>query len=928
MSDVFISYSRKDKDFVEALHSALKNCDRTTWVDWSNIPLTADWWQEIQSGIEAADTFLFVISPDSVVSTVCNQEIEHAVLHHKRLFPIVRRDGFDLNDVHAALQKHNWLFFRETDDFNQAFHQLLEAIDTDLEHVRRHTRLLIRAIEWEKSGRDESFLLRGNGLADVEQWIAQSRDKEPRSTPLQTEFIIASEEWQRQEIERLQTLYEQAEQRQIQAEKNEVKALCKSSEALFISNQEFEALLEALRAVRRLKTATWQEDDLQEQIRVALQQAVYGVTERNRLEMLHPAHVRRVCFSPDGNSIASAIDERVDQEWQGHIVLWSLKGQRLKTFKGHQNTVLSVCFSPDGTLIASASWDKTIKLWNLDGQELETFEGHTAGVYDVTFSPDGLMLASASHDGTVKLWNLNGQELKTLPVGEYVHSVKISPDGKLIAAGGRDKPSDDGGGSIIKLWSIDGQELQTLIKHIAPVTAVCFTPNSQYFASSGWDRKIKIWSLAGEELLSLDADHMGNQGNCESVADLSFSPDGTVIAAATNDGFVKLWGIDGQEIMALRGHTSSIRSISFNSARDGLPLKLHKTLIASGSNDGSIRIWSLQNRERQSLLSDEGDGFLGVAVSPDGQRIVGTSHEGIIRIWNHQGEKLARFRGHNNCINAISFSPDGQTFATCSNRSEITIKLWNLEGQELQGFVGHEGGVYGVSFSPDGEQLISAGWEDCTMKVWNLNGTLLQSILGPSHAAKFSPDGTIIASDIPGGEIKLWNRDGQELRTLNGHSESVYRLCFSPDGQILASASYDKTVKLWSLEGQEILTLRGHRSAVNTVCFSPDGSTIATASYDKTVKLWNLQGQELKTLRGHSNSVTDVCFNSSKRKVSSELSEALIASASMDGTIKLWNAEILNFDQLIERGCNWVNDYLQTNPNVEESDRQLCNDLL
>ena len=78
MTDLFISYSRKDREFVRALHDALRNAGREAWVDWEDIPLTADWMQEIHGAIEAADSFLFVISPDSVVSEVCAREIEHA----------------------------------------------------------------------------------------------------------------------------------------------------------------------------------------------------------------------------------------------------------------------------------------------------------------------------------------------------------------------------------------------------------------------------------------------------------------------------------------------------------------------------------------------------------------------------------------------------------------------------------------------------------------------------------------------------------------------------------------------------------------------------------------------------------------------------------------------------------------------------------
>ena len=75
MTDVFISYSRKDKAFVQVLNQALEESQYDTWVDWEDIPLTADWWEEIKSGIEAADTFLFVISPGSITSKVCGQEI-------------------------------------------------------------------------------------------------------------------------------------------------------------------------------------------------------------------------------------------------------------------------------------------------------------------------------------------------------------------------------------------------------------------------------------------------------------------------------------------------------------------------------------------------------------------------------------------------------------------------------------------------------------------------------------------------------------------------------------------------------------------------------------------------------------------------------------------------------------------------------------
>jgi CHASE2 domain-containing sensor protein len=200
VTDVFISYSRRDKEFVQRLHAALLTHGREAWVDWQDILPTEKWWKAIEAGIEGAEAFVFVISPDSAASKVCAREIEHAIKHHKRLVPIVCCDT-EQEKVHPALSAHNWLFMRESDSFDGAIARLIEAIDTDLHYVRAHTRLLVRAIEWEEQKRDNSFLLRGKDLADSERWLRQGRLKRPAPTPLQIEYITASRTIQYRKLE-------------------------------------------------------------------------------------------------------------------------------------------------------------------------------------------------------------------------------------------------------------------------------------------------------------------------------------------------------------------------------------------------------------------------------------------------------------------------------------------------------------------------------------------------------------------------------------------------------------------------------------------------------------------------------------------------------------------------------------------------------
>ncbi|MEL6408697.1 MAG: hypothetical protein AAFR81_30300, partial [Chloroflexota bacterium] len=168
---------------------------------------------------------------------------------------------------------------------------------------------------------------------------------------------------------------------------------------------------------------------------------------------------------------------------------------------------------------------------------------------------------------------------------------------------------------------------------------------------------------------------------------------------------------------------------------------------------------------------------------------------------------------------------------------------------------------------------------------------------------------------------------GEELKTLYGHSLAVTGVSFSPVrlatpqglDYILASASADGTVKLWSVSGEELQTLpsernanEGHSDSVNGVSFSPDGQTLASASWDGTVKLWSVSGEELTTLDGHSREVYGVSFSPDGQT---------LASASWDGTVKLWNFDL---DDLMERGCNWLHDYLVNNPTVNDGERGLC----
>ena len=194
MTDVFISYSRVDKPFVQKLYEALTRQKKEIWVDWEDIPEAADWRAEIQEGIEKSDAIIFVLSPDFLTSMECMMELEISEEFNKRLIPVVYRDP-DTDQVPPSLASINWIFLREEDDFDQAVKQLLVAMDTDLDWVKTHTRLTSRALEWETSDHNESYLLRGDNLAEAIQYLSQP-GREPALTHVQQEYIVASQQKQ------------------------------------------------------------------------------------------------------------------------------------------------------------------------------------------------------------------------------------------------------------------------------------------------------------------------------------------------------------------------------------------------------------------------------------------------------------------------------------------------------------------------------------------------------------------------------------------------------------------------------------------------------------------------------------------------------------------------------------------------------------
>ncbi|KAH8800337.1 hypothetical protein F5884DRAFT_891236 [Xylogone sp. PMI_703] len=294
------------------------------------------------------------------------------------------------------------------------------------------------------------------------------------------------------------------------------------------------------------------------------------------------------------------------------------------------------------------------------------------------------------------------------------------------------------------------------------------------------------------------------------------------------------------------------------------------------------------------ILEGHNDSVEAVTFSPDGKVIASSSRDNIIRIWETTTGALKQtLECRSNWVYALDFSPDGKTLSSTS--SDKTIQLWDtMTWTWKQTLEGHTEIINSVSFSPDGKTLASAS-DDSNIRLWDIaTGISMQTLTGHEgwvHGVAYSPNGNILASASVDSTVRLWDaKTGACKQTLEGHTASVRAVAFSPDGKALASVSLDRSLRLWdATTGVLKQTLKDNRGWLLSVVFSPTGSIIATGSDDCTVRLQDATtGNVMQNFRGHSGSVRGLAFAPDSN---------ILVSCSNDNTIRLWEVATQTYKQ-------------------------------
>ena len=477
----------------------------------------------------------------------------------------------------------------------------------------------------------------------------------------------------------------------------------------------------------------------------------------------------------------------------------------------------------------------------------------------LAFSHDGKVLASAEvlDLGGVYLWNAaTGRPLHRLPFPNGCRSLAISPDDKLLVAGGENP-------SLIDIAT--GKELRRFEVPAGGGFGWCvaLSPDGRTVAAGRSWRDFNPPALVLLDVATGKVNHWVSDLIEVGVQSISFSPDGQILASGGNDQTVRLWDVTtGKELRRFEGHEQAVLAVAFSP----------KGKVLASSDGKEVRFWDVETGKVLQTLKVESH-FSPVAFSSNGKLLAYEVRPGTVCLYDPDaGKPIRQWAANTRSVDSLAFSPDGKVLVSAGFSS--AIRRWDTAtGMEIEPDAGHTGGVASLLFAPDGQTLFSSGidwkvleWDMATGRQRRQVFTKPQGLgeaKWPMSNYALAPDSKILAwtglihgDEQPDRVVHLWDTGaGKEILALLGPEEQVWSLRFSPNGKHLASISTGGT-RLWDVAAGKALH---HLREVHGWTFSPDGKLLAGSKRraDKTIGLqtiglWDVAtGKELRSWDSH-----------------------------------------------------------------------------
>lgn len=487
----------------------------------------------------------------------------------------------------------------------------------------------------------------------------------------------------------------------------------------------------------------------------------------------HDTNVHGIAFNGDGSLLASGGGDYKVKVWQ---TAQMRLGAELTpdVLRGHSDSVFAVAFSPDNQRLASAGYDRLIRIWDLTLKGLHptvgTLSGHEGTVLALAFTDDSKLLTSGGKDDTIRLWDVSeGRLLVTVTpgIGE-IRSVALSNfEGDLQAGGGNGWSS----------WSVRGHSMATrLWNGGATIGAIAFDPSGRFIAAGGNDGKVRIWDAKQgfRSPVVLDATSLDPELT-ESINGITFSADGRWLAAGgearvihiwerTQGGWAKVKTPDG----SLR-HDGAIWGLCFD--------PLGRWLASSNTEDNlRVRKWKVQDWTLAGESSPVKHAIWSLACAPGGLRVVGGDGNGTVTV-----RETERLGPTSTMVNVKG--GEANVWSVAVTESPVSILSGNSDGKVRRWIPANDRQWTGS----DKEVLETTSDQDA-----KVNPTI--------NSISYSRKHGWIAAGGDGPSVEIYGRDLKHIRSLKGHSGTIWFVTFDPVGTRLAYGGTGRILRIFDLD--------------------------------------------------------------------------------------------------------------------------------
>ncbi|KAK0761353.1 hypothetical protein N5P37_006302 [Trichoderma harzianum] len=447
-------------------------------------------------------------------------------------------------------------------------------------------------------------------------------------------------------------------------------------------------------------------------------------------------------------------------------------------------------------------------------------------------------------EGEMKIWDARTLSCVAMYEDAWAMSTMASSDGAEILYISRHE-------GLRIMNASTGNCIAEYSGHTDKITDAMFSADGQLVASGSNDGTLRIWDTVSGETISIHDYDPSDQLR-------GFSPDGLTFLTIANHRFIRLLNAKvSSDMLTIDDHKDFVKAAVFSP---------NSQKLASVDYSGTIRF--LDRLSGNCLVAEGANATVDKCLLffSDGVRLI----SGMI------GDS-PEIESHKSAILEVMFSPDKKKIVTTSG--DRTVRLWDAAtGKCLSMGTGHRIFAWVPLMVP--QDIPTAPFDH----VMSSHG-----LFGWPRSVEFSADSSTIISSTEGSEVpgmKVWNAANGDCQLLPHESmDTILSIAFSPDGTTVISTSSDGILRYWDTATQKLLdSFGGETYGISSSIYTTDGTQLVFACDDGVVRLCHLSTRDCKEMNGgHDKPVKFVAISGNGSK---------LASYAVS-TVKIWDMAAL-----------------------------------